>query len=168
MTDVTCAVGCGVCCDPVILMIPLTTMTNWSAERVAEYPDPHTEEGWARWVEYGWAGRRWEVIRKMGPAHDRRNSDFADKHWRELLGPEREADQGQHRISCDAFDRHSRSCTVHAAGGQPPICSGYPRYGKPPGDPDIGYGPGMSPACSYNGEVRTMLPIVGVRSSARR
>lgn len=164
MSAVSCAVGCGACCDPVLLPMPLKDMTRWSAVAVAGYPDPADDEGWKTWQAVGWADEhRQYVIDGMSPERDRRNADFAAEHWTQLYGPETESRQGGSRVVCDAFDRHTRSCTVHAEGGQPPICSWYPHYGRKPGDPAIAYGAGMDPACSFNAEVRTMLPIVEVR-----
>lgn len=123
----SCAVGCGACCDPVILGYP--------ASRVFDSPSP--------------------------------NGAFAREHWHVLLGPEEPSMVGGARVWCDAFDRHTRTCTVHGIpvedGGQPPVCSDYPHYGAPVGDPTVSYGTGMDPACSFNAEVRPFLTIVEVR-----
>jgi hypothetical protein len=177
----SCAVGCGACCDPVHLGFPVEQVARWSTERIKGYTDPTTDEGWAGWVEVGWTDeQREDVVHRMSDNYDRRNADFLDAHWHELLGPEREGDYWpvgdpekgetapQRRVHCDAFDRHTRTCTVWGIpaeeGGQPPVCSGYPHYGMPAGVPGLAhYGIGMSPSCSFNAEVRTFLPIVEVR-----
>lgn len=156
-----CTPGCGLCCDPVILGYPLHSVTNWTTEKVNGYPDPNTDDGWAKWIEAGWAGRRWYVIRKMRES-TRYNADFIAAHMRPLLGPETEAMTGGARLSCDAFDPHTRSCTVWDVpveeGGQPPICRDYPWYGEPPRDRITSY-----LGCSFQAEFRPFLPIVEVR-----
>lgn len=169
----TCAVGCGACCDPVILSRPLAWLTAWTADRWRSMPDPRNDDVWATWPEMPhmigeeeegklrqFTIEIWDDCQAGG---GRPNADFAAKHWTQLLGPETPGMVGGARVVCDAFDPHTRACTVHAEGGQPPICSDYPYYGMPPGDPGISYGPGMDPACSYNADVRTFLPIVAVR-----
>lgn len=164
MSEVTCAVGCGNCCDPVLLPLPLAEMTRWATGAITGLPDPADDEGWQAWEAAGWTEEhRQFAIDRMAPDAPRFNADFAAEHWTQLYGPELPHRQGGSRVVCDAFDTHTRSCTVHAEGGQPPICSGYPRYGSEPGDPSISYGPGMDPACTFNADVRTMLPIVEVR-----
>jgi hypothetical protein len=159
--EVTCAAGCGACCDPVRLFGPLTEVIARTDSGVSGLPDPTTEQGWAAWRARGWSpferdGAAWAYANQL-------NSDFARAHWTQLLGPEEEKWGTTSRNHCDAFDPHTRSCTVHD-GGAPPICTGYPRYGQPAGDPSIAYGDGMEPACSYNADVRTMLPIIEVRT----
>ena len=181
--DVTCATGCGNCCDPVNLWAgedgtsPLELMVAWTADRWRSMGDPRDDAVWAAWPPMAhWArqddpeGHRQAVIATWDDCQaggGRPNADFAAAHWRPLLGPEPEGHERHVRVHCDAFDRHTRTCTVHAIpedeGGQPPICSQYPRYGLQAGDPAISYGHGMDPHCTYNADVRTFLPIVDVR-----
>lgn len=163
--NVGCAAGCGACCDPVILPFEtLRHLTMWTEEKIAGYPDPRTEEGWQAWRDVGWADEHRELVRwRMRLDRDTANADFADAHWTQYLGPEREDWGAQIRVACDALDPVTRRCTVHD-GGQPPVCTGYPHYGLEPGDTRINYGVGMDPVCTYNGEVRRMLPIIEVRS----
>lgn len=126
--DITCAKGCGACCDPVIL--------HMTAETLA--------------------------------ARDSPNGRFAAKHWHTLLGPEERilgedrADPA-HRILCDVFDPETRTCRMHgvpaAAGGPPPVCTEFPRYGAE----RTANAYGLPPQCTFTAEVRTMLPIVEVR-----
>ena len=82
----------------------------------------------------------------------RRSLEFVQHHWSLLW------QSGQGRgYECDMFDKVSRLCTAHDS--RPPICQGYPWYGK---KPDRELVKDMSPRCSFNADVRTMLPIVSV------
>jgi Fe-S-cluster containining protein len=54
-----------------------------------------------------------------------RNAAFVQEHWR----PVARSDE-QMAVVCDQFDRATRTC--RAQGSKPPICSGYPYYGKAP------------------------------------
>lgn len=174
----SCAVGCGACCDPVTLSFPLTDLTEWTSDRWRALGDPRDDAVWDAWPTLPQQFHRdaegeslrdaviavWDHCQAGGPRY---NADFAAKHWRTLLGPEREAWVGATRVVCDAFDRHTRTCTLHVVpvedGGQPPICSGYPHYGGEPGSESVHYGTGMNPVCEFNREVRTFLTIVEVR-----
>lgn len=65
--------------------------------------------------------------------------------------------------SCDQFDPKSRLCTAHES--RPPVCRDYPWYGRPPEErSSTVVAKEMSPQCSFNADVRTMLPIVEVRT----
>lgn len=75
---------------------------------------------------------------------------FMLAHW------ELQEVRGQHaRYSCDAFDPASRLCTAQQA--RPPVCSGFPWYGKAP-RASIS----LSPRCNYNRDLRTALPVVAI------
>lgn len=159
MSEVSCAAGCGACCDPVRLGNPLAEVIERCDSGVTGWPNPDTEEGWAVWRSRGWTpferdGARWAYANQL-------NADFMRAHWTQLEGPQPEKWATTVHVLCAAFDPVSRLCTAHA--DRPPICSGYPRYGLLPGDPAIQYGDGMEPVCTYNADVRTMLPIVEVR-----
>lgn len=164
----TCAVGCGVCCDPVVLPFPLARLLAWTADRWRSMGDPRDDAVWAAWPEQTLSAATGEELREVATqvwdycqaGGDRPNADFAAQHWTQLYGPEQKHLDGAARVVCDAFDRHTRTCTMQE--GKPPVCDGYPRYGAEPGDPSISYR-SMDPACSYNADVRTFLPIVEVR-----
>jgi Fe-S-cluster containining protein len=82
----------------------------------------------------------------------RRNLVFIDEHWHTIAVH----DGGRFStLRCDMFDAESRLCTAHAQ--RPPICSGFPWYGEAPRPTLM-----LSPRCSFNADVRTMLPIVAV------
>lgn len=58
---------------------------------------------------------------------------------------------------CAAYDVASRSCTEYD--DRPPVCSGFPWYGKEPNEAKI---PARS-VCGYQAELgRTVLPLVQV------
>jgi Fe-S-cluster containining protein len=68
-----------------------------------------------------------------------------------------------HRVRCDQFNPDTRQCEAHD--DRPRVCSEFPWYGRSPHDPDSrGIADSLSPRCSYHADVRTMLPIVEVRS----
>lgn len=87
------------------------------------------------------------------------SAPFARQHWRDVtdeyeLTPELAASI-KCVARCDAFDPVTRACTAYE--DRPPICSGYPWYGKAPNRSKL-----LNPACSYHADVRTMLPLVEV------
>ncbi len=89
---------------------------------------------------------------------DRASDAFMRQHWHRLDGYDNP------RYSCDQFDTETRLCTAHDE--RPPVCRGFPWYGRPP--EDEGRQPvaaSLSPRCSFNADVpgRAMLPIVEVR-----
>lgn len=59
------------------------------------------------------------------------------------------------RYRCPLFNEETRLCGDHA--NRPQVCRRYPWYGK---EPDTGSD--LSPRCSFNADVRKMLPIVEV------
>jgi Fe-S-cluster containining protein len=84
---------------------------------------------------------------------------FAREHW-QVIGERvnRNDDSGrtEYLIECDQFDKATRLCTAHDS--RPPICSGYPWYSA---DPNVNLV--LDPTCSFQADVRTMLPVVEVR-----
>lgn len=81
---------------------------------------------------------------------------FAIEHWK-VVGVETDAlGLVTHNIyACEAFDPVTRLCTAHEA--RPPVCSGFPWYGKEPYLSKT-----LHPRCSFNADVRTTLPIAAV------
>lgn len=63
--------------------------------------------------------------------------------------------------TCLKFDSVGRTCTAHE--DRPPVCSGYPWYGKEPFK-----GAWLPAACSFQADIKTMLPIVEVSNGPRR
>jgi Fe-S-cluster containining protein len=151
---------CGQCCDPVdfprhpLALLPLTS-------EVAAH-DPATDEGWAWWASRGLTDRA-KTIEVLQPGHPNQvTADFITKHWHVIAGSDDPAEPGHRRLRCDYFDKDTRLCTAHDK--RPPVCSGFPWYGK---EPTIEAGADLSPACSYNADVRTSLPIVAITGGTR-
>jgi Fe-S-cluster containining protein len=93
---------------------------------------------------------RFHVADMDGPS-----APFAQAHWHEIpdypgLGPEQVC-----AVRCDAFDLDTRECTAYA--DRPPICSGYPWYGKAPDRERL-----LDPWCAYQADVRILLPLTVV------
>lgn len=80
------------------------------------------------------------------------NADFIRANWTTLYGS---AEDGWAH-ECAKFDKVTRRCTAYE--DRPPICERYPWYGTEPRREAY-----LPPTCGYNGDVRTMLPIVEVR-----
>lgn len=134
MTDCS---RCGDCCDPVILTFD---PQQRAAEKLSEL----------LFVAPPWVWHQYEFLRD---------------HWRTIDTVEVvEGDDTVtvYRVECDQFDRESRTCGAHDT--RPQVCSGFPWYGREPDDdlcePSRA---SLSPRCSFNADVRTMLPIVEVR-----
>jgi Fe-S-cluster containining protein len=126
---------CGDCCDPVIVTFD---PQERAAERLANLS----------FVAPAWAWHQFEFLRD---------------HWRTVdtyESTERGRPVTVHRVECDQFDRATRTCGAHD--DRPQVCSGFPWYGREP-DVDSAIAGSLSPRCSYNADVRTMLPIVEVR-----
>lgn len=87
----------------------------------------------------------------------RHQYEFFLEHWRSE-STFLDGEVTVHRVRCDQFDRETRTCLAHDT--RPQVCSGFPWYGREPADP----AGDLSPRCSFNADVRTMLPIVEVRS----
>lgn len=131
---------CGDCCDPVIVTFD---PKEWATRRLAE--DGDTMPDWGR--------------------HQYR---FFLDHWTSTSTFEDTCDGKPvtvHRVRCDQFNSDTRECMAHD--DKPRVCSGFPWYGRTPDDPDCSpVASALSPRCSYNADVRTMLPIVEIRRSA--
>ena len=124
--------GCGHCCDPVIFG---HDPQEFAAARLA---DPHLDEVGA------WARQQAEFLRENWHSE----SSFTAPDGRTV-----------HRVRCDAYDRATRTCQAYE--NRPRVCSAFPWYDEAPSlaSPQAG---AMAPMCSYNADVRTMLPIVAV------
>lgn len=141
--------ACGACCDPVILpKSPEDLQAIFGAYLQEGLPDPATDEGWAKWREW-WPEehkdeQRYIYVRQF---HDAR---YILAKW-EPLGPS-STNEGSFEYRCPMFDPESRLCT--AEDDKPPICSGYPWYGKDPAEriKDQSFVP-LGPQCSYWGDV---------------
>ena len=82
------------------------------------------------------------------------SAPFAREHWTEI--PDHPKPPGiASVVRCDAFDSATRKCTAYAV--RPPICSGFPWYGDPPDRARQ-----LSPACTFQADVRTVLPLTVV------
>lgn len=128
MTD--CA-KCGNCCDPVTL----------------------SADAWQRMGTIAAGGTPWPGRATITPRHTA-DAEFCREHWTPVA--EHTTDGGEYlSLECDKFDPATRLCTAHDA--RPPICAGYPWYGKEPYRHR-----GMSPQCSYQADARGLLPIVEV------
>jgi Fe-S-cluster containining protein len=84
----------------------------------------------------------------------RRDLTFIADHWH-LIGAHHNIRTGFFTYRCDKFDPEARLCTAYA--DRPPICSGFPWYGDEPRRSLT-----LSPRCSFQADVRTMLPIIAV------
>jgi Fe-S-cluster containining protein len=90
---------------------------------------------------------RFHVTDMDGPS-----APFAQQHWHEIPDyPDLVGDQVC-AVRCDAFDPDTRECTAYE--DRPPICSGYPWYGKTPDRERL-----LDPCCSFNADVRTLLSL---------
>jgi Fe-S-cluster containining protein len=126
---------CGDCCDPVIVTFDPQV---YATERLAAAGDEMQD----------WAKHQYEFFL----AHWR-----SESHYQDVDDPAVTV----HRVRCDQFDRDTRTCMAHD--DRPQVCSGFPWYGRDPHSD--GAKPcrcSLSPRCSFNADVRTMLPIVEV------
>lgn len=82
---------------------------------------------------------------------------FAREHW-SVVEHQAATDATPElwRVRCDRFDPDTRLCAAHSE--RPPICSGYPWYGRAP-DP----GRVLDPGCAFQVDIRHLLPIAEVR-----
>lgn len=80
------------------------------------------------------------MARALDAGHgDEASTEFARAHWR--LRQEQPDPTSRH-YTCDRFDPDSRLCTAHE--DRPPVCSGFPWYGRVPMA-----GPLVNPRCSF-------------------
>jgi Fe-S-cluster containining protein len=140
--DLGCA-RCGDCCQDITLSVALESLTPWTSGALASTPDPGTEEGWLWWTDTQRPGawsqdQREQAIAQYDPhGTRRRNADFLTEHWHESA-----PGQDGPLYACDRFDPDTRLCVAHEQ--RPPVCSGYPWYGRPPRPGVI-----LNPRCSY-------------------
>lgn len=83
------------------------------------------------------------------------NYRFVKDNW--VSHYEDKPEDGHEKWTCLKFDSVARLCTAHD--DRPPVCSGYPWYGKEPAK-----GAWLPPACSFQADIKTMLPIIEVSS----
>lgn len=132
--------GCGSCCENIHLS------ASWDlieARALCVSPD----DDWPAWVRSGY--KRPELARA-----NYFDARFIFEHWH--LNTDAET------YGCDMFDEATRRCTDHA--GRPPICSGYPWYGR---EPTLVY---LHPNCSFRADQPPRVPVTirrtGVGSAA--
>lgn len=153
MTD--CA-KCGACCEDIYCGISEGKLNTYG--HMERYIDPNTDEGWERWKAVGYLDEdrdEWTAIYNNPNERNRVDATFIMDHWHRIEGKE-------NRWTCDMFDSKTRLCTAHDS--RPYICSEYPWYGRTPERYD-GDATTLPKACSYNADVRTMLPIVSINGS---
>jgi Fe-S-cluster containining protein len=92
------------------------------------------------------------------------SAPFMREHWTLRSRATGQSGAALWLMDCAAFDPRTRLCTAYEQ--RPPICSGYPRYGEPV-TPQRCAG-SLPPSCTFNADVRRMLPIVAVRRGADR
>lgn len=96
--------------------------------------------------------------RLTGPLEDweRHQYAFYLEHWT-VIGEPGEG-ESQYKVACDQFNPATRECTAHE--DRPAICSGFPWYGRDPMRPVSGaVREWLVPQCSFNADVRPMLPL---------
>lgn len=134
-TTAGCA-RCGDCCDPVPFdRASLAELARWTSSALVGVPDPADDIGWSHWRAHGWPEvSREGAVSRFDPAGTwRADADFVATHWKAV------SDQD---CECDMFDRESRMCTAHDR--RPPVCRGYPWYGR-----DAVSGRFLPARCSY-------------------
>jgi len=91
-----------------------------------------------------------EATRPGGPRNvdHEANARFILTHWHRSGGGGTAT-----RYSCDAFDPLTRLCTAHEE--RPPICQGYPWYGRTPTSVTVR----LSARCSYNADQGVAVQI---------
>lgn len=97
-------------------------------------------------------------VTKKGIREARRNenSEFVLQHWKRVS--RKEAERRNPRVApyvpgylfyeCDQFDTEAKLCQTHN-NGKPPVCTGFPFYGKEPYD--VFY---MLPGCAFKGDLQ--------------
>jgi Fe-S-cluster containining protein len=112
---------CGDCCERITFTDSWTSLQEWA--------------DWARnWREWAW----YNLLdgedggMEQGELDRVANAEFLLAHWRPAA---EDAALPMPRFTCDAFDPTTRLCTAHES--RPPICSGYPWYGRAPREVDV-------------------------------
>lgn len=157
MTD--CA-KCGDCCENIGTSWNLEYLKS-SVDKWLKGPDPETDlDSFVEWMQESdsWKDQPVDVAIRT-----RRNSilnyHFVRDYWVSQLEEPRE--DGSDRWTCLAFDTETRLCTAHDS--RPPVCSGYPWYGQEPKKDTW-----LHPRCSFQADIKTMLPIVEVYHGGKR
>lgn len=116
---------------------------------------PHsdgTPANWVRDMPEGWTPEQVAREAALNRSSTLRNYAFIGQHWHDLHTPqsarEAEDEYDAHRYACDAFDPVRRTCTAHSS--RPPVCSGYPFYGKPPEPADAD---ALWHSCAYQHDI---------------
>jgi Fe-S-cluster containining protein len=123
---------CGDCCTAIKVDLPALI------EKTAPYAaaDPRDEALWQAWVLDGA-----DPAERESYVHAYLDASFVAEHWHE---------KGDGRAFCDVFDAETRLCTAHD--DRPPVCSGFPYYGKDPTAERLA-GSSASLRCSYWADV---------------
>lgn len=138
---------CGNCCERIYTGWNLEYLKN-AVDKWRAGPDPTTNLiEFSEWVN--------DDLESM--LRSRRNAianyEFVKDNW--VSRNESPPEDGHENWNCTRFDTETRMCNAHS--DRPPVCSGYPWYGRKPfEDADL------SPQCSFNADIKIMLPIVGV------
>lgn len=104
-----------------------------------------------------------ELARDDLTEREARDARFLYDNWHELYTYTAVDGEEIHVASCDKYDPASKLCLAHD--DRPAVCSGFPWYGREP-SADSPQGASLAPQCSFNADVRTMLPIVEVRHAS--
>jgi hypothetical protein len=105
--------------------------------------DPRDDTIWQAWLD-SWPSDSHNHAKREGYIIDYLTAIFVVEHWHGGVRAKGGATDGW---DCDAFDPLTNLCTAHA--DRPPICSGYPWYGKDPSDVAKKEGWGLSVNCSF-------------------
>ena len=127
---------CGDCCQDLYI--------NTSKRRLREiiaYGDPRDDAVWQAWID-GWEPDNDNRSKRDDYTYDYLTAIFIVTHWH---GGVRSKGKATDHWDCDAFDPLTNLCTAHA--DRPPVCSGFPWYGKTPSAEGIGGG--LSSNCSF-------------------
>jgi Fe-S-cluster containining protein len=90
----------------------------------------------------------------VDPAWVWQQHEFIRDHW-STIGVHDDV----YLVKCDKFNRETRQCEAYE--DRPDVCSRFPWYGE---EPDLEHrsANALSPRCTFNADVRTMLPIVSI------
>lgn len=107
---------------------------------------------------------RWDVLPPENDA--RRSAVFIRAHW--TATGERLAGGGSVWV-CDRFDPETRTCAAHDQ--RPPVCEGYPWYGRAPEPQRIAHGRCSFlldvPAADRPAGARPLIPVTDVTEAGR-